>query len=110
MGIDYDGVGGIGIELTEELVQRFIAAEYFTEEEWQDDYEDCLETIGKKFNISFTSAGNFYSGDIVHYLLVDGENLKEINENSKTFIEKLKIVGIELSEESLKVISDYKVW
>ncbi len=110
MGIDYDGVGGIGIELTEEIIQRFIAAEYFTEDEWNESYEDCLETIGEKFNISFTSGGNFYSGDIVHYLLVDGENLKEINENSKTFIEKLKIIGLELSEESLKVISDYKVW
>jgi len=109
MGIDYDGVGGIGIELTEDIIQKFISFEYFTEDEWNENYYDCLETIGKKFNISFTSAGNFYSGDIVHYLLVDGQNLKEINENSKTFIEKLKIIGLELSEESLKVISDYMV-
>lgn len=111
MGISYDGIGGIGIEVTEEIVAKFISSGYFTEDEWDEDYYECLETIGEKLNISYSTAGNFYNGieDLVHYLLVDGENLKEVVENSKTFIEKLKTVGLDLTEKDLLVISDYCV-
>lgn len=110
MGISYDGVGGIGIELTEELIEKFISKGYFTEDEWDEDYYECLETIGEKLDISYSTAGNFYSErDITRYLFVDGDNLKEILENYPSFIEKLKTVGIELSIEDLELISDYSV-
>ncbi len=42
MGVDYDGVGGIGIELTEEMIEYAIDHEVFTEEEWDDDRDYCL--------------------------------------------------------------------
>jgi hypothetical protein len=110
MSIDYDGVGGIGIELTEELVQKFIAANIFTEEEWEDDYYECLEKVEETFGIATDTAGNFYSDrDITHYLFVDGSNLKDILENHVTFLEKMKSVGVDLSLEDLELISDYKV-
>lgn len=110
MGISYGSVGGIGIELTEERIQKFISTGYFTEEEWEDDYYECLVSISEKLELSYESAGNFYNDDDkTHYLLVDGDNLKEVLENYQTFIDKLKTVGIELSIEDLDVISDYVV-
>ena len=39
MGISYNGVGGIGIELTEEIIQKLISANIFTEEEWEEEEE-----------------------------------------------------------------------
>ena len=113
MGISYSGVGGIGIELTEELIEKFISKGYFTEDEWDDDYYECLETINQKLDIENSSAGNFYSDDnddLRHYLFVDGENLKEILENYSSFIEKLKTVDIELSIEDLELVSDFSVF
>lgn len=109
MGISYDGVGGIGIELTEEIIQKLIAANIFTEEEWEDDYYTCLDTIGDTWGVLFGTGGSHYSGDLNHYIFVDGSNLKEIMENYPNFLEKLKNVGVELSIEDLKLISDYSV-
>jgi hypothetical protein len=110
MSISYGSVGGIGSELTEEIVQKLIAANIFTEEEWEDDYYECLECVEEKLGISSDTSGNFYSDrDITHYLLVSGSNLKEIIENCPTFLEKMKSVDVELSVEDLIVISDYKV-
>lgn len=110
MGISYGSVGVIGIELTEERIQKFVSSGYFTQEEWEEDYYECLETISEKLDHSYESSGNFYhEEDITHYLLVDGDNLKEVLENHQTFIDKLKTVGIELSIEDLDVISDYVV-
>lgn len=110
MGISYGSVGGIGIELTEEIVQKLITANIFTEEEWEDDYYECLVCVEEKLGISSDTSGNFYSdADITHYLLVSGGNLKEIILNSSMFLTKLHCVGIKLSVEDLIVISDYKV-
>ena len=81
MGIDYDGVGGIGIELTEELVQRFIAAEYFTEEEWQDDYEDCLETIVPEDLLESSDDINLVNNAI--------EVLKDFRESLEEIVEEM---------------------
>ena len=109
MGIDTDGVGGIGIELTEEVIQKFISNGYFTEEEWENEYYECLETIGRKFDVSFYTAGNHYTGYFRHYLLVNGQNLKEIIDDSQNFIETFKKIGLELTLEDLLVISDYSI-
>jgi len=108
MGIDYDGVGGIGIEITKDVLEKFISFGLFTEEQWDEDYYDCLEKIGLLYN----TAGNFYSGDmedLTHYLFVRGNNLQEILDNEPEFISALEKFGITISRKDLIVISDHRV-
>lgn len=74
MSVDYDGVGGIGIELTDEVLLCIIDKGIFTEYQWEDDRHLTLESLG----LSFSEAGSYYSGNLKQYLFVDGNNLKEV--------------------------------
>ena len=105
MGIDYNGVGGIGIEFSYDIVEKCIESNIFTEEDWEDDYDECFSKLG----LSYHTAGNLMCDEGIHYVFVEGSNLKEIIENYPTFLEKMKSVGVELSVEDLKLISDYSV-
>jgi hypothetical protein len=105
MGIDYDGIGGIGIEFTDEIKDKLIECELFTEEDFDEDYDSCFEKLG----LTYDQAGNMYSGDTYFYLMVDGDTLPEVNKNSKEFINTLSKYGVIITEDDLKVISDYLV-
>lgn len=106
MGIDYDSIGGIGIELTYERVDLIIKKGLFTEDEWDSDSYECVEGIG----LSYGLGGNSYSGDETYYLLVEGKNLRDINGNAAKFIKRLDEVGIKMSIGELEVIDDYRVY
>lgn len=106
MDVDYSSVGGIGVEFTDEMMEAVIEKGLFTEEEWDDDRHECMETIG----LSFSEGGNSYSGDTDFYLLVDGETLGEINDNADKFVATLREKGIDTSVNELQVISAYHVW
>lgn len=107
MGVDYDGVGGIGIEFTSKMSEKFITKGLFTEEEWDDDINECMERIG----IPFNEAGSAnYGGDGTMYLIVDGETLEDVLLNEGAFREKLSKVGINIGREDLQVISDILIW
>jgi len=108
MGIVYDGVCGIGIEITEDILEKFISFGLFTQEELDEDYYNCSVKIGLLYN----TAGNFYSGDmedLTHYLFVRGNNLQEILDNEHEFISALQKFGINISRKDLKVISNHRV-
>ena len=108
MGIDYDGVGGIGIEVTESILKKLISAKLFTRKQWNEDFNECLEKIG----LLFSTAGNFYSGDmedLTHYLFIPGNNLQEILDNEEKFKLDLEKFGINISRKDLLVISDHRV-
>ena len=107
MGVDYSGIGGIGIELTEERRKKLISKGLFTEDEWDKDCYECLEEV----NLPFSVAGDgSYGGDFRFYLLVEGDNLKEILENEEAFRNRLQNFGIQLTQEDLGVISDLHIW
>ena len=106
MGIDYDGVGGIGIEVTDKIINKLIEKKVFTSEEWEDDECGCIESVG----MLYQQAGNSYSGDETYYWLVEGANLTEINANAPKFIEKLAKLGIIITLDDLMVISDMHVY
>lgn len=65
MGVDYNAVGGIGVEFNDDLQYKAIELEYFTEEEWDEDPYACMEYLG----ITYEKAGNgCYGGtDLVLY-------------------------------------------
>jgi hypothetical protein len=107
MGVDYNGVGGIGIELTKDRINKIIEKGIFTEEEWDYDYDDCLSD---KVKMEYGLGGDAYSGINIIYLMVPGPNLKIINENVKDFITDLSEMGIDITEEDIVPISDYRVW
>ena len=107
MGIDHNGVGGIGIELTEEIRNKLIENKLFTQDEWDEDKYGCLEEI----NLIYSVAGDgSYGGKDIYYLLVKGDNLKEILENEEVFRNHLKTFGIQLTQGDLSVISDLHTW
>ena len=106
MGVDHSSVGGIGIKFTEDMKQTMIDESLFTEDEWDDSSEECMEEIG----IPYNQAGNSYSGNIEYYFIVNGETLEDVNNNADGFVSKFKKYGINLSVNELKVISEYLVW
>lgn len=106
MGVDYNGVGGIGVKLEDEMIEKLIASGLFSGEEWEEDEQECVE----KIRIGYSEAGNCYSGNTWFYLLVEGETLPEINANKLEFIGRLSDIGITIADEDLKVISDLHIW
>ena len=107
MGVDHNGVGGIGIELTEEIRNKLIEKGLFTQDEWDEDEYGCLETINLPYSVA--GDGN-YGGDDRYYLLVHGDNLEEIIKNEQEFRNHLQRLGIQLDQKDLIVISDLHVW
>lgn len=107
MGVDYNGVGGIGIRLNEGMVLKAIEREYFTEEDWEEDPIASVEVFG----ILYAQAGSAYSGKEWFYLFVDGDNLEEVNANREDFLNKINnIFDLNYTEKDLKVISDLYIW
>lgn len=114
MGVDYDGVGGIGIWFKEDLVCKAIKNNIFTEQEWSDDHYQCVEKFcknDKNMKFYFSTAGSAYSGELEHCFLVPGENLVEVNENAKLFLEIInKKLDTQFTLKDLKVIADIHIW
>lgn len=108
MGVDYNAVGGIGIRFNEELQMKAIELEYFTEEEWDEDPCGCVESL----DIDYEQAGSGnYGGEDYYYFIVDGKNLKEVNENKESFLNMINSKFIvDYKEEDLVVISELHVW
>lgn len=104
MGVDYDGVGGIGVEVDDEIIDACIKNGVFTKEDYDDD-ADCLSNL----DLTYGTAGSYYSGNVTHYLFVDGATFSDIKKNIGGFIDKLKSIGVEKTEDDIKVISEMLV-
>lgn len=104
MGVDYSSVGGIGIEVTKGMIEKFITAGLFTQENWDDDPGYPLREL--KFPVKTAGSGNYTGEENVYYILVPGENLSEIIANEGMFRKKLAKFKIQLKQEDLLVISD----
>jgi len=107
VSIDYNGVGGIGIKVTDEILEFFKKNGIFTDEDWdQDGHNECLS----KLDILYSVAGSSYSGKFRYYLFVEGKNLEEINKNSKQFIDKLAEYDLIIELKDLIVIEDLYIY
>lgn len=107
MGVDYDGVGGIGIEFTDEMVNKVIEKGVFTKENWEDDAVGCMDEIG----ILYCEAGAYnYGGERRIYLFVKGVTLEDVISNESEFRENLSKLGIDIERKDLKVIEDLCIW
>ncbi len=106
MGVDYTGIGGVGIEITEEM-QEMITEKYNVENDEEVYFVEILDEIGIEY--SEAGSGN-YSGEARYYFLVEGSKFSEIQDNTDDFIKSLKDIGIEITSEDLDVISDIHMW
>ena len=113
MGIDYCGVGGIGIEIDDDM-KELISNKYYSKNEMDEDDDDYEEVYFSEIlddaGIEYSEAGCSYSGDLNYYLLVDGSTLLEVQNNTEEFIKKLKDIGINITIEDLQVVSDLHVY
>tara|TARA_R110000744_G_scaffold281118_2_gene393060 strand:- start:154 stop:498 length:345 start_codon:yes stop_codon:yes gene_type:complete len=114
MGVDYSGIGGIGIELTDDM-KEMISDKYYSVnniDEDDDDYENIyFSEILDDSGLEYSEAGSEgYGGEGRYYLLVDGNTLLEVQNNTDEFIKNLKNVGIEITIEDLQVISDLHIY
>lgn len=103
--MEYEAVGGIGVKVTSDMVHQLINNDVFTEGQYKENPYECIEALKIPYNVT----GSAYSGDNVFYLMVDGGNLEEVNENSGVFIDNLRSYGIDLKVSDLMVICEYYV-
>ena len=107
MGVDYNGVGGIGIYLEPKHVEHAIDNGFFSQEDWDLDPDDPLSRL----HIRYATVGDSWSGHTDTVLLCSGKTLGEINANAEAFSKQLKhVFGIEIAPEDLPVISDMHIW
>jgi hypothetical protein len=105
MGVDYDGVGGVGVGF--DMHGQAIEKGLFTESDWDESPGECMELI----EMPFSTAGSAYSGEETFYLMVEGKTLGEINANAASFCSKVNDkFGTDLTPAGLQVISDLYIW
>lgn len=109
MGVDYDGVGGIGIEIDEDMQEKLrdLVEERGLEVDRDEYFTEILEEIG----IEYCEAGSgSYGGDERYYFLVKGETFNDVKKNIPDFIKDMEKIGIKITEDDLLVISDLYVY
>lgn len=104
MGVDYTNVSGVGIILTDEMVDKFIEHGGFTREEYEEDDVWELEQLGFK-----VQQGN-WTGDELIYLTVEGKTFVEVTNHVSNFIQKLQSYEIRIDREDLLVLNDIRQW
>lgn len=102
MGVDCSAVSGYGIEVTEEIADKMISSGVFTREQWENDNSDCLS----KCKICYGESGSYYAGETTLYLFASGDTIPKLYEGAKEFISKLSEIGIELTIDDIKEVSD----
>ena len=116
MGVDYEAVGGVGIAITEDMIQYAIKQGVITQDEWEGcSWYDCVENISKKYTtLDFQEGGDSaYSGNTPDiYVVINGcGTLGEANLGASKFCEHLEAVfGVVKKPEDLQIILDYIVW
>ncbi len=111
MGVDYRGVGGIGIEFTYEQLKMVVNKGLLEDIDAPDKIDtDYFGEYLEELDLGYECGGDAYGGEKCYYVLVPGKNLTEINQNSKAFIERLGSLGINITEDDLMVISDLYIY
>jgi len=105
MSIDYSPVGGIGLEVTDEIRKKLVVA---NKGDFDGDMNSLLSDL--EFNYEEAGDGSYSGDDNIFYIMVDGDTLTEVNKNVKKLIKKLSSMKIEVDIDSFKIISDLHVW
>lgn len=108
MGVDYNAVGGIGIEVSNELVAEAIALELFTAESWSEDPQSCLESLGIPYEVA---GDGCYGGDDRFYFIIGAYTYRDVNNNKDSFLHIINSTfKTKYTDDDLVVISDLHVW
>ena len=108
MSVDYDGVGGIGVFLDDEKLDKLFATGAISKEDWEElGPDDCFDRLDLP---GWTTVGNAYSGQTEIVFLIDGNNLVEVVGNEAAFREKFAKYGIGIALNDLVVISELYVY
>ena len=102
MSIDYDGVGGCGILITDEIIQKLISTGKITQDDWEDNKTEVLD----KLSILYQLAGSSFSGLLHYYWIIQGSKLLDIISNVSEFIKQLSKIGIIITLDDIIVIED----
>lgn len=105
MGVDYDGVGGVGVEITEEMKRKLVVANEGAFDGYMDELLSDLELEYKE-----GGSGSYTGKENTFYLMVEGDTLEEVYNNSKGFISKLSEMNIDIKLGDIVVIEDLHVW
>lgn len=106
MSVDYDSVSGIGIEVTPEVRERFMATGLFDADDWDRDPHACLQKLG----LVTGTAGSCYDNEgFTYYLFVEGKTFGEIVANVPGFVATLASWGVDVVAGELELVSDMMV-
>ncbi len=98
-------VCGVGIKLTDKMIDVAIKRGIFPECMWDDDEEWCLGQLG----VRAQQAGSNEYG-FCWYLFVDGDTLGEVNRNANDFLKKIRCLGVDISKEDLLIVDETFIW
>ncbi len=107
MGVSYNVVGGVGIKITEDIIDTLIDNGAFSEEDWEEYGNECVDEF---FDYECKTAGNACFGETTQYLLIEGDTLADVNSNSANFIKKLNKKGLKITKEDLIIISEHYIY
>ncbi len=107
MSVDCSSVSGIGIRVEDSMLIK-LGGKFDNADGWDDELNEVFKELGFA---KVQNAGSYYSGDVYWYLMVHGDNLREINDNKKHFMELLKKhFDLQVGDMDLKNISDTLWW
>ena len=108
MGVDYDSMGGIGVYLDDEKLDKLFATGAISKEDWEElGPDDCFDRLDLP---SWTTVGNEYSGQTEIVFIIKGSSLVEVVGNEAAFREKFAKYGIDIALNDLLVISELYVY
>lgn len=112
MDMQVKGIGGVGIEVTDEMFGKMIDADWFGDDiEPSDDPDECLERAAKIIGCRLEVGGDSVNEGVSrYYLLVDSDTLFGCVEKSAEFLGKLNDIGINVTSKDLKIISDFVIY
>lgn len=110
MGVDFDGVGGIGFKVEDHL-EVLLQNEEFTTL-WETDKDSAVELLCADSTVArYRLAGDCFDGKTWWYVKVKGTTLQEVLDNCPDFVYHFRTEwGLMLDFSKLKVIEDLCIW
>ena len=102
MGVDYDAVGGIGIRVTKERLQKL---------GYNEDDNDVSSFLDDVVGVTYSEYGSCYSENSLEYAwMVPGSKYLECVKNIPEFLKELNDKNLNVTEEDLEIIEEIFIW